>query len=192
MSEKVTVLDLLDELEEIVNTASNIPLSDKVMVDSQDVLSIVGKIRKSLPDDVQQARWIREEKDRILDDAKNEYNKVMYEAKKQADQLLEEHVITERAKALAAGIYNKADEYAMEMRLKSYRYVEDNMAKLRETMDELNEKYIVTMFDELSKNFQAMDSEIIRDIQTIRGFEEAALEEPRVNHRIDVNLGSDN
>ena len=52
----MTVLDLLDELEEIVDTAPNVPLTGKIMVESSEVLEIVDDIRKALPEDVKQAK----------------------------------------------------------------------------------------------------------------------------------------
>ena len=69
----MTVLDLLEELEDIVNTASTVPLTNKVMVDGEEILEIVKDIRQSLPDDVQQAKWIKEQKDNIIAEAKQEY-----------------------------------------------------------------------------------------------------------------------
>ena len=81
----MTVLDLLDELEDIMDTASNVPLTGKVMVDKEEVMELVNDIRRSLPDDMKQAKWLKDEQNRILDDAKSEYKKLIVEAKKQAD-----------------------------------------------------------------------------------------------------------
>ena len=45
------VLELLEEIEEIVDTAAGFPLTGKIMVDSQELLEIVREIRAELPDD---------------------------------------------------------------------------------------------------------------------------------------------
>ena len=63
---RMTVLDLLDEIEEIVETSSAVPLTNKIMVDGNELREIVKEIRQSLPDDVQQAKWIKEQKNNIL------------------------------------------------------------------------------------------------------------------------------
>ena len=52
----MTVLELLEEIEDIVDTAPGLPLTGKIMVDANEVLEIVREIRLSLPDDVQQAK----------------------------------------------------------------------------------------------------------------------------------------
>ena len=53
------VLELLEEIEEIVDTAAGFPLTGKIMVDSQELLEIVREIRAELPDEIQQAQWMR-------------------------------------------------------------------------------------------------------------------------------------
>lgn len=53
------VLELLEEIEEIVDTAAGFPLTGKIMVDSQELLEIVREIRAELPDEIQQAQWIK-------------------------------------------------------------------------------------------------------------------------------------
>ncbi len=52
------------------------------------MFSILSEGPLALPDDVQQAKWIRDERDRILADAKAEYERIIREAKKQADYLV--------------------------------------------------------------------------------------------------------
>lgn len=53
------VLDLLEEIEEIVDTASGFPLTGKIMVDAQELLEIVREIRLELPDEIQQASGLK-------------------------------------------------------------------------------------------------------------------------------------
>ena len=78
------VLELLDEIEEIVDTAAGFPLTGKIMVDAEEILEIVKEIRVELPDEIQQAQWIKDERQRILDEAKREYETVLRDAQKKA------------------------------------------------------------------------------------------------------------
>ena len=55
------VLELLDEIEEIIDTSSGFPLTGKILVDAEELLEIVKEIRIELPDEIQQAQWINEE-----------------------------------------------------------------------------------------------------------------------------------
>ena len=65
------VLELLEEIEEIVDTAAGFPLTGKIMVDSQELLEIVREIRAELPDEIQQAQWIKNERERIIAEARH-------------------------------------------------------------------------------------------------------------------------
>ena len=73
MEDTTKVLDLLDELEDLMEGATAVPLTNKVVLEAEEIFAIVKDIRLSLPDDMQQAKWIRDERDRILAEAKAEY-----------------------------------------------------------------------------------------------------------------------
>lgn len=73
---------------------------------------------------MQQAKWIRDERDRILADAKAEYERIIREAKKQADYLVETDDITLRATKLAQEIREDAELHAK--MLKSVRMTMSN------------------------------------------------------------------
>ena len=59
------------------------------------------EIRLELPDEIQQAQWIRNERERIIAEAKTQYEAVIDDAQKQADALVENNDITVKAKLRA-------------------------------------------------------------------------------------------
>lgn len=149
----MTVLELLEEIEDIVDTAPGLPLTGKIMVDANELLEIVREIRLSLPDDVQQAKWVKDEKERILREAKAEYEKIIVEAKKQADYLVETDDITLKAQKLAEDIQNNAECYARELKMRTYDYVDKMLYDMEGRMEELNMKYFGEMYANLEKTF---------------------------------------
>jgi len=149
----MSVLDLLEEIEDIVDTATAFPLTGKLMIDPNELLEIVREIRLDLPDDIQQARWVKDEKDRILNEAKSEYEKIIIEAKKQADYLVESDDITLKAQKLAAGIKNEAEQHAKVLKMRTYDYVDKMLFDMQSKMDELNLKYFGEMYSNLEKTF---------------------------------------
>jgi hypothetical protein len=150
----MTVLDLLDEIEDIVETAPSVPLTGKIMVDSGELLEIVKDIRLGLPDDVQQAKWVKDEKGRILSEAKTEYEKIIVEAKKQADFLVESHDITIKAQKHADAINDAAMEYSKLLKMKTYDYLDKMLFEMQGRMDEMNLKYFGEMYSNLEKTFE--------------------------------------
>lgn len=150
----MTVLELLEEIEDIVDTAPGLPLTGKIMVDANELLEIVREIRLSLPDDVQQAKWVKDEKERILGEAKSEYEKIIVEAKKQADYLVETDDITLRAQKMAENIQANAEDYARVLKMRTYDYVDKMLYDMQAKMEDLNLKYFGEMYANLEKSFE--------------------------------------
>ena len=159
----MNVLDLLDELEDIVNTASGVPMTKKIMVDSNEILGIIEDIRKSLPEDVRQARWLKGEQTRILDEAKAEYKKLIFEAKKQADFLVDNNDITMKAKKHADAINEAAEDYARTLKMKTYDYLDRMLYDMQGKMEELNTRYFGDMFNNLENSFNAISDVLDRN-----------------------------
>ena len=152
----MTVLELLEEIEDIVDTAPGLPLTGKIMIDSNELLEIVREIRLSLPDDVQQAKWVKEEKERILTEAKAEYEKIIVEAKKQAEYLVDNHDITLKAQQKAEQIGAEAEEYCKFLKMRTYDYVDNMLFDMQAKMGELHVKYFDEMFAGLERNFETI------------------------------------
>ena len=156
----MTVLDLLDELEDIVDTAPNVPLTGKIMVESSEVLEIVDDIRKALPEDVKQAKWLKDEKERILAEAKEEYEKIIVEAKKQAGFLVDNNDITLKAKKRADSISDAADDYSRVLKLKTYDYLDKMLYDMQDRVDTLNVQYASQMYEYLEKSFEDINTQL--------------------------------
>lgn len=60
------VLELLEEIEEIVDTASGFPLTGKIMIDADELLEIVKEIRTELPEEIQRRSGLRASREEFL------------------------------------------------------------------------------------------------------------------------------
>ena len=150
----MNVLELLEEIEDIVNTAPSVPLTGKIMVDGDALIEIVEDIRKSLPDDVHQAKWIKEQKNRILGEGKEEYEKIITEAKKQAEYLVDTDDITLKAHKEAEILEENTKHYTKELKMRTYDYVDSMLYTMQQRMDALNEKYVNEMYGSIEKSFE--------------------------------------
>jgi vacuolar-type H+-ATPase subunit I/STV1 len=168
MEDTMRVLELLEEFEDIVDNASKVPMTGKVMVDPEDAFGIVREIRLALPDDVQQAKWIRDERDRILEEAKAEYERIIAEAKKQADYLVETNEITLRANKLSQQIREDAEEYAKLLKMRTYSYVDKLLYDMQDKMDELNMRYFGEMYANLEKTFEQINQTLADNREEIK------------------------
>lgn len=139
------IVQLIDELDDVLNEASSVPFSRKVAVDPDEVLEILKEIRDNIPEEIKQAKWVNEERDRILneansqadkarEDAKKDINKVYEEAQNQYKKLVNEHEITKQATKYGEELVAKAEREAKEIKQGSINYVDK---LLKKTSDEL-------------------------------------------------------
>ena len=154
------VLELLDELDEIIEVASSVPVVRKVMVDPNEVREIVQEIRLELPDEIQQAQWIKNERQRILDEAKAEYESILNEARQKADALVENDEITVKAKARADEILRIAQENSQVMKMSILDYTDSMLYNLQEKVDQMYATYFTDMYDDLQATFEKINANI--------------------------------
>lgn len=156
----MNVLELLDELEEVVQMGNQVPVVRKVMVDPNEILEIIRDIRLELPDEIQQAQYIRNERTRILDEAKAEYESIIKEAEAKANALIENDEITLKAKARAEEILKVASENSAIMKMSILDYTDNMLYNLQEKVDQLYAGYFTDMFDNLQTTFEKINTNI--------------------------------
>jgi len=128
------VLKLLEEIEDILENASTIPFAAKVVIDKDDLLEITREIRIKLPDEIKQAEWIKEERQRILAEAQNEADTIAEEAKIHIEEMIEQDEITRKAKDRAEEIMRAAQENAKEIRLGAREYADELLKEVQNQM----------------------------------------------------------
>ena len=154
------VLELLDELDEIIELAANVPVVRKVMVDPNEITEIVKEIRLELPDEIQQAQWIKNERTRILDEAKAEYENIIEDARKKAAALVEQDEITVKAKQRAEEILRVAKENCSVMKMSILDYTDGMLYNLQEKVDQMYSTYFTDMYDDLQSTFEKINKNI--------------------------------
>ena len=162
------VLELLDEIEEIVDTSSGFPLTGKILVDAEEILEIVKEIRVELPDEIQQAQWIKDERQRILQEAKQEYETILKDAKVQAEALIENDDITVKAKMRADEIMRVAEANVKSLKMSTFDYIDSILYNFQDKMDQLNVVYFQDMFNNLQSTFEKINGTIAENRNEIK------------------------
>ncbi|KAB3533124.1 ATPase [Alkaliphilus serpentinus] len=135
----MNVLKLLEELEDIVESGSSIPFANKVLIDRNDVLEIIKEIRIQLPDEIKQAQWIKEERQRILIEAQQEADVILEEANKHIREMVDKDEITKLSTKQAEEIIAQAQTNAKEMRIGAREYADELLATTEGKLMELIE-----------------------------------------------------
>jgi len=170
--DSIRVLTLLDELEELINSSSKMPFSEKGIIDVEMAQKIIEDIRMNLPRDIQQANWVSREKDRILNDAKGEYNKVIMSAKDQAEYLVNNDVIKKEAQKRADALLSEAENHANYMKLRTYEYIDKLLYDMQNDISSVGTSYIQPMNDYFSEMLSNINVKVNQNRQEMKSLAE--------------------
>ena len=109
------IFTLLETLEEMLENSKSIPFSNKGIIDKEEMLEVIKEIRLKLPDELKQAKWVKEERQRILVEAQKEADDVVKEAENRIISMIDEHEITRKAYEQKAEIIETANEMSREI-----------------------------------------------------------------------------
>ena len=117
-------LTLIAELEELIDRSANVPLTGRCMVDKEELLDIIEEVKIKLPDDLKQAKWVKEERQRIIDEASKEAAAILRQAEEKTVTMVDDHEITKRAMEQATLLIENAKQQKNEIRASTLEYTE--------------------------------------------------------------------
>ncbi len=130
------ILSILETLEDLVEKSVGVPFSGKCLVDKEEILEIVKELRLKLPDDIKQAKWVKEERQRILMDAQKEAANMLKDAESKIASMVDEHEITQKAYEQANEIVASAQKNARDIRLGTKEYADNILNRVEEILND--------------------------------------------------------
>ena len=150
------IFTLLEALEEILDKSKSVPFTDKSIVEKNQILNIIKDIRLKLPDELKQAKWIKEERERIIDEAQKEANDIVKEAENRIISMIDEHEITKKAYDKKKEIIEDANDMYREITQGTNAYVDEILANIENNMKEL------------SKSLSGVEASVQNALETIQ------------------------
>lgn len=148
----VTLDRIFEDIYNLVTEANRIPLTDKVIIEANDLADALDELKAAIPKEVRNASQVLEEQksivnkayeeaDRIVQQAKSEAERIVGVANAEADRILQDEEIVKQANAVAEDIKanalryqeevkREADEYALHVKQDSLQYADDMLAYL--------------------------------------------------------------
>lgn len=130
------IFTLLENLEDILDAGTKVPFSSKVMIDREELQEILEDIRLKLPDELKQAKWVKEERQRIIQDAQKEALDIKREAESQIIAMIDDHEITRQALAQKEDIMENANQVSREISMGTKEYADAILERLEEILKE--------------------------------------------------------
>ncbi len=140
MDTEMDIMEIIDMMEETIDKASAVPLTGKVMLDKDELLDYIQEIRLVYPDELKEAKWVKEERQRILSEAESRAESIRKSAEETQMQLIDEHEITKCAYDKANELVNTATAKAMDIKTDTAQYVDDILNDVEHRLDLLLRK----------------------------------------------------
>ncbi len=136
-------LELLNELEDIIDKGASVPFSGRCILERDELLDVLQDLKLKLPEDLKQAKWIKEERQRILQEAQVEADEIIKTVEKKAVSMVDENEITKQAITQGKQIVDRATYEKAQIVDSAYNY-SDNLLETVEkvvlsTMKELEQ-----------------------------------------------------
>jgi vacuolar-type H+-ATPase subunit H len=131
----VDVLVLIDKLDDLIHNAKQIPLTENVRVDREEIYDILDQMRATIPEEIKQARWIVKERQEMLAEAKREAERIVKEANDEQLRLVSEQEVVKQAENHAEDIVEEARAREREIRLGAEDYADDILNTLEVNLE---------------------------------------------------------
>ena len=161
-----SLLDYLDQIEDILDASKSVPFSNKISVEKERIYDVMNEIRLNLPNEIRHAQRIIEDHDKIIADARAKAATILKEAEEEAKLLTNEHEIFRRANEQATDVIEESKKSARDLRLNAMDYADEILEKtegmVKETMENIDEQfklvnsYLSQTVDVLYENRQSL------------------------------------
>ncbi len=148
---------LFEEAYAIMQNSRHVPMTNKLIVDEEDLSGILEDLKEAIPKEIKSATQVLEEQktiinkaytdaDRIVTQARDEAERIVGAAKAQADAMIQQEEIVKQANAeaqemkasaedYANQVRGEANEYAYRIKSDSLQYADDMLAYLSNQME---------------------------------------------------------
>ena len=103
-------------------------------------MDYVQEMRLAYPEEVKEAKWVKEERQRILSEAENKADILIKTAEEKQRQLVEESEISRQANEYATNLVNSAQTQAIEIKNDCNQYVDDLLGDAERRLEMLLKK----------------------------------------------------
>lgn len=134
---RMEIINVLNEFEELIENSTHVPMTKKLLIDEDQLLDFLDRVRTMLPEEVRQAKWVIQEKEKVLDDTRKEASRILEDARKDLEKKAEDSEINKQAKLVAEEMVEKAEKIALEIRQGAKGYADEILRNLGENLSKI-------------------------------------------------------
>jgi cell division septum initiation protein DivIVA len=131
------ILQLVDRLETMLSKGWRIPFTSNIVIHEDPFLDVIDQMRISIPEEVKQARRVHAERERMLEQAQQEAERVVASAREQVTSLSGEEEVVKLAQAKADEIVAQAHRSSESIKAEADAYVMEVLSDMEEQLMKL-------------------------------------------------------
>ncbi len=133
----IDILQLVDRLETMLGKGWRIPFTSNIVIHEDPFLDVIDQMRISIPEEVKQARRVHAERERMLEQAQQEAERVVASAREQVTSLSGEEEVVKLAQAKADEIIAQAHRSSESIKAEADAYVMEVLSDMEEQLMKL-------------------------------------------------------
>ena len=128
------IMEIIEALEDKIEHSFTIPFVGRGIVDKDALLDLLQEARIKYPDEMKQAKWVKDERQRIIADAQKEAASIIKGAEDKIVSMVNEHEITKQAYENANQMVESAQDHAREIRIGANQYADGILHSIEEQL----------------------------------------------------------
>ena len=128
------IMQIIEALEDKIEHSFTIPFVGRGIVDKDALLDLLQEARIKYPDEMKQAKWVKDERQRIIADAQKEAASIIKGAEDKIVSMVNEHEITKQAYENANQMVESAQDHAREIRIGANQYADGILHSIEEQL----------------------------------------------------------
>ncbi|HVR32070.1 MAG TPA: hypothetical protein VMS74_05100 [Acidimicrobiia bacterium] len=122
--------DMIDVMIAHLEEAKSMPLSANVLVDKDEFLSMLDRMRVALPDELRAARWMVREREAFIARTNERAEEIIDRAKSESRRMVSESYVLAEAVEEANILVRRAEGEARRLRLEAEDEIESSLEKI--------------------------------------------------------------
>ena len=181
----VTLDRIFEDIYNLVTEANRIPLTDKVIIEANDLADALDELKAAIPKEVRNASQVLEEQksivnkayedaDRIVEQAKAEAERIVAIAEAEAERMIKQEEIVKEASAIAEEIKANALHYQEEVKAEAEDFANVTKLEALQYVDNMLE-FFETRFSEDLKTLATNRDSVLFEIQKLNAVGKKAV-----------------
>ncbi len=126
---------LLLRIRDLVEGGRSMPMSASVLVNRDEILTLLEDAIANMPEELRQARWLLKEREEFLAQSRREADDIVEAGRVQAERMVERTEVVREARRRAQALVDDAEAAARALRHEAEDYVDQRLASFEVVLE---------------------------------------------------------